>query len=179
MYKNTDEIMVIFPKNQYIPPFHMNGPLASPRRCSLADVYTCVCAGVEVHQYDPNTKATVKITAANVYDDNKFANINPATGAVKTPLDGFTTPAPTTVTQGVTKTAPNKEEAPVKDDKPTAEELVDAKTDIGYSVEESGELDDDDIAAETESEVAEVEDPVEEPSTEETVTETKDNKKKK
>ena len=178
MYKNTDQIMVIFPKNQYIPPFHMNGPLTTPRKCTLADVYTCVCAGVEVHQYDPDTKAVVKITPANVYDDNKFANINPATGAVKTPLDGFTTPAATTVTQGVTKAAPKKEEAPVEDDKPTAEEIADAKTDVEYSEEESGELDDDDIADETEDEVAEVEAPVEESDAEETVTETKDKKKK-
>ncbi len=72
MYTNTDQIWVLSRRTGYIPQFRMSGPIAHPLRVPVALCAAALTAGVDLLQYDPVSKVTVKLSLSNLYDDNKF-----------------------------------------------------------------------------------------------------------
>ena len=73
MYKETDQIFVRINRGGYIPYINMCGPIPNPIKVSTAICLKLVNAGIDVHQYDPVTKESVKLTRENVFNDAKFA----------------------------------------------------------------------------------------------------------
>ena len=73
MYKTTDEIFVRINKGGHIPYIGICGPIPNPIKVSTEICLKLVNAGIDIHQFDPATKQTVKLTRQNVFDDQKFA----------------------------------------------------------------------------------------------------------
>ena len=72
MYKTTDEIFVRINKGGHIPFIGICGPIPNPIKVSTEICLKLVNAGIDIHQFDPATKQTVKLTRQNVFDDQKF-----------------------------------------------------------------------------------------------------------
>lgn len=72
MYKKTDEIFVRINKGGFIPYIGICGPIPNPIKVKTEICLKLVNAGIDVHQFDPVTKKTIKLTRENVFDDNKF-----------------------------------------------------------------------------------------------------------
>ena len=72
MYKTTDEIFVRINRVGYIPLIGMCGPIPNPIKIPTDTCLKLVNAGIDVHQVDPVTKMTVKLTRENIFDDHKF-----------------------------------------------------------------------------------------------------------
>ena len=53
------------------------GPIVQPLQCQVKDVIVALMGGCELHQVDPVTKRSVKLTLSNVKDDQKFIPITP------------------------------------------------------------------------------------------------------
>lgn len=95
MYKTTDEIFVRINRVGQIPFIGMCGPIPNPIKLSTEICLKLVNAGIDVHQYDPATKQTMKLTRENVFDDQKFGKKKekPVTPVKPTPV----TPASSTI----------------------------------------------------------------------------------
>ena len=72
MYSREDKIYVRINKNGYIPFIGMCGPIPNPIKIPASTCLQMVTAGIDVHEVNPDTKETVKLTVQNVFDDNKF-----------------------------------------------------------------------------------------------------------
>ena len=118
MYKTTDEIFVRINRVGYIPLIGMCGPIPNPIKIPTDTCLKLVNAGIDVHQVDPVTKMTVKLTRENIFDDHKFGK-KPVVASA--PVKPVVTPAakveavkPVTFT-GVPKVEPKVEEPKVEE----------------------------------------------------------------
>ena len=121
----SDLIYVRVLRNGYIPQLGICGPIPNPIQITRGKAYSMINDGIEVHEFDPKTKETTKLTVKNVFGDGASA---PAP-EVKVEEKKVVEPAkaeekkaepekPVTLT-GVAKKKKKKEEAPA----PKAEEV--------------------------------------------------------
>ena len=121
----SDLIYVRVLRNGYIPQLGICGPIPNPIQITRGKAYSMINDGIEVHEFDPKTKETTKLTVKNVFGDGASA---PAP-EVKVEEKKAVEPAkaeekkaepekPVTLT-GVAKPEEKKEEAPA----PKAEEV--------------------------------------------------------
>ena len=71
MKNKNDQIFVRVMKNGYIQQLGICGPIPNPIKVSRALAHRMVVGGVEVHEVDPVTKMTKKLTIHNVFSDEK------------------------------------------------------------------------------------------------------------
>lgn len=71
MKNKNDQIFVRVMKNGYIQQLGICGPIPNPIKVSRALAHRMVVGGVEVHEVDPITKMTKKLTIHNVFSDEK------------------------------------------------------------------------------------------------------------
>ena len=133
MYKPTDEIFVRINRNGYIPIIGICGPIPNPIKVKTEVCLKLVNAGIDVHQFDPATKQTVKITRENVFDDQKFAKKKTAPVTAQAPI---VNPSAPIALAGVEKkeepvvaAAPVVETAPVVEDNIPAPAVEEVKVD--------------------------------------------------
>jgi hypothetical protein len=132
MYKPTDEIFVRINRNGYIPIIGICGPIPNPIKVKTEVCLKLVNAGIDVHQFDPETKQTVKITRENVFDDAKFAKKKAASVQTQVPI--VNPSAPINLAGVVKKEEPKVEEAApapvVEEVAPVVEEPVVETTEV-------------------------------------------------
>lgn len=139
MKNKNEKIFVRVMKNGYIQQLGICGPIPNPIKVSRALAHSMVVGGVEVHEVNPITKATKKLTIHNIFSDDK--------------------PVATKATKPVEKTPISKTEKPVE---PVTFAGVAAKT------EEISEDDAEPVVVTTDEDaVSETEETVEEVKTEE------------
>ena len=118
MYKTTDEIFVRINRVGYIPLIGMCGPIPNPIKIPTSTCLKLVNAGIDVHQVDPVTKLTVKLTRENIFDDHKFGKKPVVASAPVKPVVAPTAKVeavkPVTFT-GVPKVEPKVEEPKVEE----------------------------------------------------------------
>lgn len=112
MTNKNDQIFIMTKRTGYIPQLRTYGPIVNPMKCPLSLCLSMLTAGVELHEFDPKTRAVVKLTVNNLYDKDKFKaedknDENELKAAVKTNV--------VETTEGV-KVAPKME--PVKEEEP-------------------------------------------------------------
>ena len=124
MYKPTDEIFVRINRNGYIPIIGICGPIPNPIKVKTEVCLKLVNAGIDVHQFDPATKQTVKITRENVFDDQKFAKKKAAPVTAQAPV--VNPSAPINLTGVTKKEEPVVAPVPVVEAAPVVEEVAPA-----------------------------------------------------
>lgn len=73
MRKNTDEIFIMTKRTGYIPHLKTYGPIPNPLKCPISLCMGMIIAGVEIYEYDPVTRLTMKLTLENLVNDDNFA----------------------------------------------------------------------------------------------------------
>lgn len=63
----NEKIWVKIQKPGYIPQLGMQGPIPNPIQIPRATAKSLLVSGVQVYQYDPDTKKTVELTLATVF----------------------------------------------------------------------------------------------------------------
>lgn len=74
MTNKNDQIFIMTKRTGYIPQLRTYGPIVNPMKCPLSLCLSMLTAGVELHEFDPKTRAVVKLTVNNLYDKDKFKN---------------------------------------------------------------------------------------------------------
>lgn len=113
MTNKNDQIFIMTKRTGYIPQLRTYGPIVNPIKCPLSLCLSMLTAGVELHEFDPKTRAVVKLTVNNLYDKDKFKNEEKdeekvLKAAVKTNV--------VETTEGVKVVTPKEE--PVKEEEP-------------------------------------------------------------
>ena len=75
MKKRSDKIYVRVIRNGYIPQLGIQGPIPNPIKISRGTAHSMIVAGIEVHEVDPKTKITKKLTVENVFEDAPSAPV--------------------------------------------------------------------------------------------------------
>lgn len=120
----SDLIYVRVLRNGYIPQLGICGPIPNPIQITRGKAYSMINDGIEVHEFDPKTKETVKLTVQNVFGDGTSApapevkSEEKKAEPVKAEEKKVEPEKPVTLT-GVAKPEEKKEEAPA----PKAEEV--------------------------------------------------------
>ena len=154
MYKTTDEIFVRVNRVGYIPLIGMCGPIPNPIKIPTSTCLKLVNAGIDVHQVDPVTKMTVKLTRENIFDDEKFDKklVTKATTApVKPVAPAKVEPIKPVTFTGVPKVEPKVEVKPVEEPKEEAivEEIFNIEGKTVDKVEEINTIETETVAKET------------------------------
>jgi len=74
MRKNTDEIFIMTKRTGYIPHLKTYGPIPNPLKCPISLCMGMIIAGVEIYEYDPVTRLTMKLTLENLVNEDNFAS---------------------------------------------------------------------------------------------------------
>lgn len=69
----SDLIYVRVLRNGYIPQLGICGPIPNPIQITRGKAYSMINDGIEVHEFDPKTKETTKLTVKNVFGDGASA----------------------------------------------------------------------------------------------------------
>ena len=113
MTNKNDQIFIMTKRTGYIPQLRTYGPIVNPMKCPSSLCLSMLTAGVELHEFNPKTRAVVKLTVNNLYDKDKFKNEEKdeekiLKAAVKTNV--------VETTEGVKVVTPKEE--PVKEEEP-------------------------------------------------------------
>ena len=130
----SDLIYVRVLRNGYIPQLGICGPIPNPIQITRGKAYSMINDGIEVHEFDPKTKETTKLTIKNVFGDDESAPVpevkveeKKAVEPVKAEEKKAEPEKPVTLT-GVAKPEEKKEEAPApKVEEPAPEVKVKEK----------------------------------------------------
>ena len=81
--KNIENIYILSPTRGYIEPLGMVGPIVRPILVPKKSVIKLLMLGVEVHEYVPKTKYTIKLTLKNINDKTRYG-VEPENSVLKT-----------------------------------------------------------------------------------------------
>ena len=75
MPKKIDEkLHILCPYRGYIAAAKIMGPIVQPLQVYKSAVVQILLSGAEVHEYDPKTKETIKLTLTNINNPNRFGD---------------------------------------------------------------------------------------------------------
>lgn len=84
MPKKVEEMLYILcPVRAYLAPAKVMGPIVHPLQVTKSVAVQLLMSGAEVHEYNPHTKQTVKLTLANINNSERFDTVAPAKVAEK------------------------------------------------------------------------------------------------
>lgn len=119
MDRSKEQIFVRVMRNGFIPQLGMCGPIPYPIKVTRAVCHSMIVSGIEVMQYDPETKITTKLTLQNVFGGETKAEEPKKVEAPKAPE--YTKTPETTTFNGIPKPE-TKVEEPKKVETPVVEE---------------------------------------------------------
>ena len=70
--KVEEQLLILCPSRAYLAPIEMMGPVVQPISVAKSAVVKLLMSGAEVHEYNKDTKKSVKLTLSNINDPDRF-----------------------------------------------------------------------------------------------------------
>ena len=74
--KVEEKIHILCPSRAFLAPAKVMGPIVHPLQVTKSVAVQLLMSGAEVHEYNPYTKQTIRLTLANIKDDTRYNAID-------------------------------------------------------------------------------------------------------